>query len=162
MGRKFFPNFETASRDTRDPASKNGEEELQMKHRTVISIIVSAMLALTSMSIYGDQGKGGGKSGEQDQQMDRDHNHDKGHDKNQDKDKARDRDQDRQQTQDPMSTSDKEIYGSELMSPEERNQYREQFRLMDSDEERLQFQAQHREKMDARAKALELEVEEAE
>lgn len=33
---------------------------------------------------------------------------------------------------------------------------------MRSEEERLQFQTQHREKMDARAKALELEVEDAE
>lgn len=54
------------------------------------------------------------------------------------------------------------IYGGELMSVEERNQYREQLQQMDSDQERTQFQAQHREKMEARAKALEREVEEAE
>lgn len=54
------------------------------------------------------------------------------------------------------------IYGGELMTVEERNQYREQLRRMDTEEQQLKFQAQHREKMDARAKALELEVEEAE
>jgi len=108
-----------------------------MKYRTVISIIVAAMLALTSMSIYADQGKGGGG-------------------------KTGNPDQDQQHTQDSMGISDKEIYGGELMSPEERDQYREQLRQMESEEERLQFQAQHREKMDARAKALEREVEEAE
>ena len=54
------------------------------------------------------------------------------------------------------------IYGGELMTVEERNQYREQLRRMDTEEEQLKFQAQHREKMDMRAEALELEVEEAE
>ena len=54
------------------------------------------------------------------------------------------------------------IYGGELMTVEERNQYREQLRRMDTEEQQLKFQAQHREKMDARAKALELEIEEAE
>lgn len=54
------------------------------------------------------------------------------------------------------------VYGGEFMSVEERNQYREQLRLIDSDQERMQFQAQHREKMTQRAKALEREIEEAE
>jgi hypothetical protein len=54
------------------------------------------------------------------------------------------------------------IYGGELMTLEARNQSPEQLRLMDTEEKQLKFQAQHREKMDARAKALELEVEEAE
>ena len=54
------------------------------------------------------------------------------------------------------------IYGGELMTVQERNQYREQLRLIDSDEERLKFQAQHREQMELRAKALELDIEEAE
>jgi hypothetical protein len=160
-----------------------------MKYRTLISILFALMLALVTSSIYADQGKGGGGPAE------RDHPH----------------------TQDPMSMSDREIYGSELMTKEERNQYRkqladketerareqyrnqheeqmqerarnqgkdlvppgqgsiyggelmtveernryrEQLRRMETEEERLQFQAQHREKMNARAKALELEVEE--
>lgn len=195
-----------------------------MKYRTAISIIVAAMLALTSMSVYANQGKGGGASNP-DQQMDRDRDfdrdRDRDHDYDHDKDQARDRDrdQDRLHTQDPMSLSDRDIYGSEvmtedelsqyrkqlanmkteqdreqfqiqhqkqmqdrvmkqgkdivpsgqgpiyggeLMSVEERNQYHEQLQQMDSDQERTQFQAQHREKMEARAKALEREVEEAE
>jgi len=141
-----------------------------MNYRTVISILVAAMLALTSMLSFADQGKGGGKAGKPDQQVDHDryqdkdhaNNHDKDQTRDRDKDSDKDRDQDQRHTQDPTSISDKDIYGGELMSPEERNQYREQLQRMDSDEEKLQFQAQHREKMDARAKALELEVEEAE
>jgi len=54
------------------------------------------------------------------------------------------------------------IYGGELMTVQERNQYREQLRHMDSDEEREKFQARHQEQMNLRAKALELDIEEAE
>lgn len=54
------------------------------------------------------------------------------------------------------------IYGGELMTVQERNEYREQLRHMDSDEEREKFQAQHHEQMNLRARALELDIEEAE
>ena len=54
------------------------------------------------------------------------------------------------------------IYGGELMTVQERNQYREQLRHMESDAEREKFQAQHREQMNVRAKALERDIEEAE
>jgi hypothetical protein len=54
------------------------------------------------------------------------------------------------------------IYGGELMTVQERNAYREQLRHMDSEDEREKFQAQHREQMELRAKALELDIEEAE
>ncbi len=54
------------------------------------------------------------------------------------------------------------IYGGELMSVQERNEYREQLRLADSDEKRLQLEAQHKEQMQVRARELNLEVEEAE
>lgn len=135
-----------------------------MKHRTVISISVAVVLALTSMSIHADQGKGSSKAGDRDQKTERgyDEDHAKGHDKDKARDSDKDLDHDRLQTQDPTSVSDKEIYGSELMSPEERNRYREQLQQMNSEEERLRYQAQHQKKMDARAKALQREVEEAE
>ncbi len=54
------------------------------------------------------------------------------------------------------------IYGGELMTVQERNEYREQLRQMQSDEEREAFQARHHEQMNLRAKALELDIEEAE
>jgi hypothetical protein len=54
------------------------------------------------------------------------------------------------------------IYGGEFMSVQERNTYREQLRRIGAEKEQMQFQAQHKEKMDTRAEALELEVEEAE
>jgi Ni/Co efflux regulator RcnB len=144
--------FKTATGRLRDPACENCEEDRPMTYRTVISIIVASMLVLTSMLSYADQGKGAGKAGKPDQQMDHDRYKDKDHDKDQTHDRDKDNDKDR----------DQDIYGEELMSPEERSQYREQMRRMESEEERLKFQAQHREKMDARAKALALEIEEAE
>jgi hypothetical protein len=49
---------------------------------------------------------------------------------------------------------DSDIYGHELMSVQERNQYREQLRLVESDpEQKTRFLAQHREQMQSRAKA---------
>jgi hypothetical protein len=70
--------------------------------------------------------------------------------------------QDRQQVQEPKQIHvpgtgngpDSDIYGHELMSVQERNQYREQLRLVESDpEQKTRFLAQHREQMQARAKA---------
>ena len=54
------------------------------------------------------------------------------------------------------------IYGGELMTVQERNQYREELRHMESDEDRAKFQAKHREQMEQRAKALQRDIEEAE
>jgi hypothetical protein len=49
---------------------------------------------------------------------------------------------------------DSDIYGHELMSVQERNQYREQLRLVESDpEQKTRFLAQHREDMQTRANA---------
>ncbi|HSM30357.1 MAG TPA: hypothetical protein VK854_06620 [Woeseiaceae bacterium] len=64
---------------------------------------------------------------------------------------------------------DSDIYGHELMSVQERNRYREQLQLVQSDpEQKNRFLAQHREQMQARAKAQGVvigdggEIEEAE
>ena len=51
------------------------------------------------------------------------------------------------------------IYGGELMSVQERNQFREQLRHAQSEEEREALKAQHRERMRHRAKALQLDIE---
>jgi hypothetical protein len=52
------------------------------------------------------------------------------------------------------SGPDSDIYGHQLMSVQERNRYREQLKLVESDpEQKTRFLAQHREQMQARAKA---------
>ena len=68
----------------------------------------------------------------------------------------------RQQDQDLVPPGQGPLYGGELMSVQERNEYREQLRLIDSDAERQALQAQHREEMNQRAHALKIEIEEAE
>ena len=58
---------------------------------------------------------------------------------------------------------DSDIYGHELMSVQERNQYREQLRLVQSDpEQKTRFLAQHREKMQTRAKAQGVVIDDGE
>ena len=194
-----------------------------MKYTIAISIIVASMLAFASMQGFTGHGKGGGGSGDRAQQVHRDQTFER--DRMQDRDRIdvpdqdRTQDRDRVHLQDPSSMRDQDIYGNDLMtaaerdqfrkqleksktiqareqfqaqheekmqaralqqgkdlvppgqgtvyggqlmSVEERNQYREQLRVLESDQAREQFQAQHREKMTQRAKALEIEVEEAE
>jgi hypothetical protein len=49
---------------------------------------------------------------------------------------------------------DSDIYGHEMMTVQERNQYREQLRLVESDPEaKNRFMMQHQQQMQARAKA---------
>lgn len=51
------------------------------------------------------------------------------------------------------------MYGGELMSVQERNEFREQVRLAGSQEERDALMVQHRERINQRAQALKLHVE---
>ena len=67
-----------------------------------------------------------------------------------------------QQGQDLIPPGQGPVYGGEFMSVQERNEYRERLRLFDSETERQQFQARHREQMKERARALGHEVEESE
>lgn len=67
-----------------------------------------------------------------------------------------------QQGQDLVPPGQGPIYGGELMSVQERNEYREQLRLTDSDAERQSLQARHREQMQVRSRALNIKIEEAE
>lgn len=66
-----------------------------------------------------------------------------------------------QRGQDLVPPGQGPIHGGEFMSVQERNEYREQLRLLDS-EQRLEYKAQHRDRINQRANALGLEVEEAE
>jgi len=64
----------------------------------------------------------------------------------------RTRDKDRTKAPETAKQAEKKIYGQEMMSEQERNQYRHQLRLIGEDpEKRTEFMAQHREKMQKRA-----------
>jgi len=69
-----------------------------------------------------------------------------------DKDQDRTRDQDRVQTQDKDQIQDRQIYGSQLMTQEERSAYRAQMRNAKTAQEREQIRKEHHEQMKTRAK----------
>lgn len=135
-----------------------------MKHIIAISVLISSVLILTSASSFAQQGQPGHRPEPQDralaergQQGDRDRDFDR--DRLQDRDRVdvpshdRDRDQDRTHTPDFAKLSDQDIYGSEVMSVQERNEYRYQLQNAGSVGERQQIEAKHREMVLAKAKS---------
>ena len=131
-----------------------------MKTRTVISLIAAVALATTAAfaAAQGHRGQGD-KAQAQDRAKVERGQRDYDRDRMRDRDRIhvpaeqRDRDQDRQQDRIHQPDDGSGIYGGHLMSEQERNQFREQLRLTESDPEaRNQFLAQHREKMQKRAK----------
>lgn len=132
-----------------------------MKAQTVLSILIATTMALGSASAMAQGGKGkGGASAPQRAQVergqrdfDRDRLRDRDRVSEPGQDRTRDRDQDRTHAPEHAPTGENGIYGNELMSVQERNQYREQLRLTDSDPKaRTKFQAEHKEEMQKRAK----------
>jgi len=76
-----------------------------------------------------------------------------------DQDQDRLRDQDRLQTPDQTRDQDRlrtrdpdQVYGSQLMTQEERNAYRERMRAAKTEQEREQIRQEHHEQMKLRAK----------
>lgn len=141
-----------------------------MKIRTTISILTATAIALASFSAVaqGRHGQGGAQPqdraqverGQKDFDRDRLRDRDRLSEPAQDRDRVRD--QDRTHAPDKAKPGAKGIYGNELMSVEERNQYREQLRLTESDPQaRTKFMAQHEETMRARAKQQGVKISEA-
>jgi UPF0716 family protein affecting phage T7 exclusion len=81
-------------------------------------------------------------------------------------DRDRDRDQDRTHAPDDAKQAqyqvqaENQIYGYELMSEEERNQYRERIRKAENRQEAEQIEAQHRHEMQVRARNKGVQIEE--
>ena len=133
-----------------------------MRTQTTISLLAATALLLASVSADAQghgQGRGHGAMAQDRAQIergqkdfDRDRMRDRDRITSPAQDRDRDRDQDRTHAPDRAKLGEERIYGGELMSVEERNQYREQLRLTESDPEaRTKFMAQHQEKMQARA-----------
>jgi len=136
-----------------------------MKIQTTISILAAAALALTSMTAVAQGHKGQGGARAQDRaQIERgqkDFDRDRLRDRERVTNPSRNRDQtqDRKDAPDKAGLGDSGIYGGDMMSEQERNQYREQLRLTESDPKaREKFMAQHQEKMQKRAKAKGVDV----
>ena len=103
----------------------------------ILAISVAMALALAAFADEGGQRKGGTSSGDPAQQIE--------------PQRDQDRLQSREETQDMVRLRDEEIYGHELMTNEELNQYRKQLQTMRTPQAREQFQMQHEEKMRVRA-----------
>ena len=141
-----------------------------MKTRTTISIFAAIALALVGSSAFAQhrqqqqhgarpQDRAQVERGQKDFDRDRMRQRDRTFDSVQDRD--RDRDQDRVHAPDEAGNGNQKIYGSELMSVEERNQFREQLRLAESDPEaKAKLMEQHREQMQIRAKEQGVKIDE--
>ena len=141
-----------------------------MKTRTTISIFAAIALALVGSSAFAQhrqqqqhgarpQDRAQVERGQKDFDRDRMRQRDRTFDSAQDRD--RDRDQDRVHAPDEAGNGNQKIYGSELMSVEERNQFREQLRLAESDPEaKARLMDQHREQMQIRAKEQGVKIDE--
>lgn len=132
-----------------------------MRTQATISILTAAALALTSMSAIaqGRHGQGGAQPQDRAQiergqrDFDRDRFRDRDRITNPAQDRDRTRDQDRIHAPDNAGLGQNGIYGGELMSTQERNQYREQLRLTENDPQaRTKFMAEHNEQMLQRAR----------
>jgi hypothetical protein len=126
----------------------------------VIPVFALVLTPLTLIAGGHGQGRGAENSGSRAQVERGQHEFDRDRMRSRDRihDPARDRDQVRQQDRihvpGQANPNDNTIYGHELMSVEERNQYREQMQLIGQDtEERTRFIAEHQEKMQLRAEA---------
>ncbi len=138
-----------------------------MRTQTTISLLTAATLALTSMSAIaqGHHGQGGAQPQDRAQvergqkDFDRDRLRDRDRTTNPSHDRDRDRDQDRTHAPDNAQLGKKGIYGGELMSVEEHNQYREQLRLTENDPQaQTKLMAEHKEQMQQRARTKGVEL----
>ena len=151
--------------------------------RTLVKYSALLAAAVVLLPIDGfAQGRGQGGSGDQVHARDRaqvergqaDHDRDRARDRDRIHQPAMEPAQDMTQTQERKQAQqqkqiqeqkqihvpgtgngpDSDIYGHEMMTVQERNRYREQLRLVESDpEQKTRFLAQHQEQMQTRAKA---------
>ena len=66
---------------------------------------------------------------------------------------AQDRTQDKAQAQTRQTIRDRDIYGYQMMTPQERNEYRQRMRAAKTQQERERIRAEHHEQMKQRAQA---------
>lgn len=138
-----------------------------MNAKTIFSPMIFAAIVLASHASMA-QGQGHGQNRPMDRPQDRAQmergQQDLDRDRLRDRDRAtmpsrdRDRDQDRTHAPDFARLSDHDIYGNELMSMQERNQYRDQLQNAASSAERKQVEEQHREMIQVRAKTQGVDV----
>jgi hypothetical protein len=135
-----------------------------MKRKIAVTALVGGVLALVSLAgspqgMGQGGGQGGGQGSAQGQQTggtrsyDRDRQQDRDRMDVPDQDRDQDRDRDRLHAPGSTALSDRDIYGHELMSDQERNEYRRQIQSARSVEEREEIRSRHQADIQARAMA---------
>ncbi len=140
-----------------------------MKTTRLITLLVAAAMALTSMSALAQGGGKGGANAQQAQQRaqvergQRDLDRDRMRDRDRIEVPAQDRDriQDRTHAPEHAGLNENQIYGYELMTEPERKAYRERIMNAENRQEREQIEAQHRHEMQVRAKNRDIEIDDA-
>lgn len=133
-----------------------------MTYKTLIAVMVSAMLGLSVVSSHAFQGaRGGGAGSDRIQQTKRDPGYEADRaqdrvrvekaDQDHDRDQVRDQGRDRIHLTDPSGMKDYEIYGNGLMTKQERKQYRNEMSQFRTLQERERYQLEHEKKMQQRA-----------
>jgi hypothetical protein len=139
-----------------------------MKALEKLSVIVSVLFLFASPAVIAQGPQGGSQGGQQagarggqphqnpqqKRQADRAMSQDPGMDQQRFHDRSRTQTQsrDRIHVQQQAQAKQAGIYGGNLMSAEERNQYRAELGKMTTDQQRNEYVERHREQMQARAK----------
>ena len=135
-----------------------------MQNSNTLAALCAMALAMTAASAVLAQGRQGGNGaqaaqGDLDRARSAAQTHDQQIDRARDatrdrvRDTPRDQDRDRESTKlrDRDRVRDADIYGAELMSAQERDQYRQQLQSAKNDQEWARLRAQHEEQIRARA-----------
>lgn len=137
--------------------------ENAVKHNRSIGALMASVLILSSAAGFA-QGKPR-EPGPRDRpqiergpQADRDRDIDRDRLRDRLDDPSQDRDRDRTHVADFSRLKDRDIYGSEIMSMQERNEYRRQLQDAASAEERRQIETRHRETVRAKAQSQGVDV----
>lgn len=131
-----------------------------MKHRLFTSMLIALSLTASTGAFAQDRDRD--RAGNQGQVADQDRIQDRNQDRVADRDRIQDRDQDRLQDrdrdrlqlhmQDHDQLRDRDIYGSEVMTRQERREYRNRIAAIQTVPEWARFRAEHQARMQARAR----------
>jgi hypothetical protein len=144
------------------------EIDMKRAHKWLAPLTITLALSATTAGLAQDRARdrardpaaGQDRVADRDRVQDRDQDRITDRDRIQDRDQVRDQDRDRDRDRDRLQLHvqdrdqlrDRDIYGSKLMTREERKQYRDRIVGMKSVREWAQFRAEHQKQMMARAR----------
>ena len=139
-----------------------------MSFKTGTAALIAFVLAVTSISAVSAPGDRARDRIHRDPEVERDRHSDRNFDRDRirereradepSRDRDRDRTQDRTHAPDFAKLKDDDIYGSELMTRRERNEYRRKLQTADNAEARERIRSEHQHEMQVRAEERGLEL----